>query len=220
MSEILFQAMCCPVPQALKAALDGGIASLARLGADQAAQLWGRLLAAVVVAPADASAPLVPRYDLRYQLNEIEVRLGLVSWDGVVSLWILLSQTSLAGWCFAVACYGQVRFSSLPPLLPLRIITAATCRRGPRTTARRWRLWGCSTRCGAPAGGPAAPSWRMRAAPWRTSPNLCGRSCWAPRSRQARRRAPPGSCWPAGRPAGVLAGRWALGVGRWALGAG
>ncbi|KAL4441042.1 hypothetical protein ABPG77_010473 [Micractinium sp. CCAP 211/92] len=71
--EVLFQAMCCPVPQELKAALDEAIASLARRP-DLAAALWERLVAAVVVAPASADNPAVPRYDLSYQLNEIEAR--------------------------------------------------------------------------------------------------------------------------------------------------
>lgn len=48
--EVLFQAMCCPVPQELKAALDGAIAALARRP-ELAAALWERLLAAVVVQP-------------------------------------------------------------------------------------------------------------------------------------------------------------------------
>lgn len=71
--EVLFQAMCCPVPQELKAALDEAIASLARR-ADLAAALWERLTAAVVVQPSAADNPAVPRYDLSYQLNEIEAR--------------------------------------------------------------------------------------------------------------------------------------------------
>ena len=94
--EVLFQVMCCPVPQALKAALDGAIAALARRS-DLAAALWERLMAAVVVQQsmpgfggssrittttttttstitnANGSAA-VPRYDLVYQLNEIESR--------------------------------------------------------------------------------------------------------------------------------------------------
>ncbi len=61
--------------QELKAALDEAIASLARRP-DLAAALWERLVAAVVVAPASADNPAVPRYDLSYQLNEIEVRAG------------------------------------------------------------------------------------------------------------------------------------------------
>ena len=75
--EILFQVMCCPVPQTLKAALDAAIASIARR-ADLAAALWDRLLAAVVVQPyagaMDAAGAGVPRYDLVFQLNEIESR--------------------------------------------------------------------------------------------------------------------------------------------------
>ena len=60
------------LPQELKGALDEAIASLAR-GPDLAAALWERLVAAVVVQPATAEAAAVPRYDLSYQLNEIEV---------------------------------------------------------------------------------------------------------------------------------------------------
>lgn len=61
------------VLQELKAALDEAIASLARRP-DLAAALWERLVAAVVVSPASTDNPAVPRYDLSYQLNEIEVR--------------------------------------------------------------------------------------------------------------------------------------------------
>lgn len=77
--EILFQVMCCPVPQSLKAALDSAIASIARRP-DLAAALWDRLLAAVVVQPyaapgaMDTAGAAVPRYDLVFQLNEIESR--------------------------------------------------------------------------------------------------------------------------------------------------
>ncbi len=60
-------------PQELKAALDEAIAALARRP-DLAAALWERLVAAVVVQPAAGEAAAVPRYDLSYQLNEIEVR--------------------------------------------------------------------------------------------------------------------------------------------------
>ena len=72
--EPLFQAMCCPVPQDLKAALDRALASLARRP-DLAGVLWERLGAAVVVAPlgGGAEAAAMPRYDITYQLNEIEV---------------------------------------------------------------------------------------------------------------------------------------------------
>jgi len=69
--EILFQAMCSPVPQSLKAALDDAIASLARRP-DLSAALMERLLTAVVVQP--LSPESVPRYDLTYQLTEIEAR--------------------------------------------------------------------------------------------------------------------------------------------------
>jgi Nuclear pore complex scaffold, nucleoporins 186/192/205 len=83
--EVLFQAMCCPVPQSLKAALDSAIAAMARRP-DLAAALWDRLLASVVVQPYGSNATsngsmdsttgsgIVPRYDLAYQLNEIESR--------------------------------------------------------------------------------------------------------------------------------------------------
>lgn len=79
--EVLFQAMCCPVPQSLKAALNLAIAATARRP-DLAAALWDRLLASVVVQPygspannnMDSSGGIVPRYDLAYQLNEIESR--------------------------------------------------------------------------------------------------------------------------------------------------
>ena len=75
--EVLFQVMCCPVPQSLKAALDAAIGSIARRP-DLATALWDRLLASVVVQPFMVTTSLesatVPRYDLAYQLNEIESR--------------------------------------------------------------------------------------------------------------------------------------------------
>lgn len=58
--------------QELKAALDGAIAACA-LSPDTAVQLLERLLQAVVVTPVAPSASVLPRYDLTYQLNEIEV---------------------------------------------------------------------------------------------------------------------------------------------------
>ena len=62
--------------QELKAALDEAIASLARRP-DISALLLERLLAAVVVQPAAGAGQAgVPRYDITYQLNEIEVRRG------------------------------------------------------------------------------------------------------------------------------------------------
>jgi hypothetical protein len=78
--EVLVQAMCSPVPQALKAALDDALAALARRP-EIAAALWERLLAAVVVAPGYAllagggGAPAGgPHYDLVHQLTEVEAR--------------------------------------------------------------------------------------------------------------------------------------------------
>jgi len=72
--ELLFQTMCCPVPQNLKAALNNAIAAIARQP-ELAAALWERLLSAVVVLPYGGVADTgVARYDLVYQLNEIEAR--------------------------------------------------------------------------------------------------------------------------------------------------
>ena len=75
--EILFEAMCCPVPQKLKAALDGAIASLTR-HASLVGPIWDRLLGAVVVRKDplmfDGRKSVPVKYDLTYQLNEIEAR--------------------------------------------------------------------------------------------------------------------------------------------------
>ena len=67
-----------PAAQKLKAALDDAIAALARRP-EAAAALWERLLAAVVVAPGlggggGGSGGGLPRYDLTYQLTEVEAR--------------------------------------------------------------------------------------------------------------------------------------------------
>ncbi|KAL3148728.1 hypothetical protein ABBQ38_014140 [Trebouxia sp. C0009 RCD-2024] len=71
--EVFFQLMCHPVPQALKAGCDEAIAVLvSRTG--QASAIWERLLAAVVVAPSMSDDPSTGRYDISYQLAEIESR--------------------------------------------------------------------------------------------------------------------------------------------------
>lgn len=58
--------------QALKAGCDEAIAVLvSRTG--QASAIWERLLAAVVVAPSMSDDPSTGRYDISYQLAEIEV---------------------------------------------------------------------------------------------------------------------------------------------------
>ena len=58
--------------QALKAACNEAIGVLvARTG--QAAAIWDRLLAAVVVAPAAQTDSAIVKYDISYQLAEIEV---------------------------------------------------------------------------------------------------------------------------------------------------
>lgn len=67
--------------QRVKAALDGAIAAFARRP-ELAANLWERLLQAVVVQPAPAEDSLmgpIARYDITYQLNEIEV--DLLAWN-------------------------------------------------------------------------------------------------------------------------------------------
>lgn len=75
--DILFEAMCCPVPQKLKAALDKAIASLAGHQV-LVVPLWERLLGAVVVRKdslqRDGRKHVPVKYDLSYQLNEIEAR--------------------------------------------------------------------------------------------------------------------------------------------------
>ena len=75
--EILFEAMCCPVPQKLKAALDEAIASLTR-HTSLVGAIWDRLLGAVVVRKDpfmfDGHKSVPVKYDLTYQLNEVEAR--------------------------------------------------------------------------------------------------------------------------------------------------
>ena len=81
---------CSITLQEVKAALDAAIASFARR-ADLAEALWERLLQSVVVAPnpfnGDASSLMaaVPRYDITYQLNEVEVRVHYCcTWQSVL----------------------------------------------------------------------------------------------------------------------------------------
>lgn len=72
--EILIQAMCCPVPLALKACLDKSIASLASSQPEIASHLMDRVIAATVV-QLPSPEGVAPRYDLSYQLNEIASRI-------------------------------------------------------------------------------------------------------------------------------------------------
>lgn len=106
-----------PSPQELKAALDDAIASLAR-HPDLAAALWERLGAAVVVAPAAAGeAASVPRYDLTYQINEIEVKRGC--WGAgcfeelllPAAVWVTVA---VAAWLQALACLSTAALALLP----------------------------------------------------------------------------------------------------------
>ena len=75
--ELLFEAMCCPVPQTLKASLDRVIAALA-MHQPLVGPLWDRLLGAVVVKKDplnfDGRKSVPMKYDLTYQLNEIQAR--------------------------------------------------------------------------------------------------------------------------------------------------
>lgn len=58
--------------QKLKAALDDALTSFARRPDDVAA-LWDRLVQSVVVQPRRLHDTSLPRADITYQLNEIEV---------------------------------------------------------------------------------------------------------------------------------------------------
>ncbi len=75
--EVLFEAMCCPVPQKLKASLDRAIAALAK-HQPLVGPLWDRLLGAVVVKKDplnfDGRKSIPVKYDLTYQLNETQAR--------------------------------------------------------------------------------------------------------------------------------------------------
>ncbi|KAK9817460.1 hypothetical protein WJX74_003584 [Apatococcus lobatus] len=75
--ELLFQLMCFPVPQVMKARLDEVIGAFASQP-EVAGQIWDRLLAAVVVQPFTPQEPtmLGPsiHYDITYQLQEIEAK--------------------------------------------------------------------------------------------------------------------------------------------------
>lgn len=74
--ELLFRVMSCPVPQALKAALDRAIAAIS-CRRDLSIALWDRLVSAVVVHPLPRNhiaSSTISQYDIRYQLNEIEAR--------------------------------------------------------------------------------------------------------------------------------------------------
>lgn len=73
--------------QALKAACDEALAVLvSRTG--QASAMWERLLAAMVVQPNIHDDPSTGRYDISYQLAEIEVRL-LMSCKACIALYAL-----------------------------------------------------------------------------------------------------------------------------------
>lgn len=67
--------------QSLKAALDETIAALAKQP-DLAGVLWERMLASVIVQPLrdDTRMVSLARYDISYQLNEVEVSILHSSW--------------------------------------------------------------------------------------------------------------------------------------------
>ncbi|EFJ49677.1 hypothetical protein VOLCADRAFT_117126, partial [Volvox carteri f. nagariensis] len=74
LQEPLFQLMCYPVQNNVKAALDEVLGALAAAMPDMAARLLARLLQCTIVRPASAVLPTVPRLDIVQQLNEIEAR--------------------------------------------------------------------------------------------------------------------------------------------------
>ncbi|KXZ49324.1 hypothetical protein GPECTOR_22g918 [Gonium pectorale] len=72
--EPLFQLMCYPVQNTVKAALDEVLGALAAAVPELAPRLLERLLQCTVVRPASAMLPTVPRLDIVQQLNEVEAR--------------------------------------------------------------------------------------------------------------------------------------------------
>ncbi|DBA92469.1 TPA: hypothetical protein ACH3X1_002702 [Trebouxia sp. C0004] len=71
--EVMFQLMCHPVPQKLKAACNEAIGVLVAATGHVSA-MWDRLQAAVVVTPGMQVDSAVGQYDISYQLAEIEAR--------------------------------------------------------------------------------------------------------------------------------------------------
>ncbi|PNW73920.1 hypothetical protein CHLRE_13g578100v5 [Chlamydomonas reinhardtii] len=74
LQEPLFQLMCYPVQNSVKAALDEVLGALAAALPDLAPRLLERLLQCTVVKAPAAVLPTVPRLDIVQQLNEIEAR--------------------------------------------------------------------------------------------------------------------------------------------------
>ncbi|KAG2487371.1 hypothetical protein HYH03_013942 [Edaphochlamys debaryana] len=74
LQEPLFQLMCYPVQNNVKAALDEVLGALASALPPLAARLLERLLQCTVVRPAAAVLATVPRLDIVQQLNEVEAR--------------------------------------------------------------------------------------------------------------------------------------------------
>ncbi|GLC49201.1 hypothetical protein PLESTB_000193200 [Pleodorina starrii] len=74
LQEPLFQLMCYPVQNNVKAALDEVLGALAASMPDMAARLLERLLQCTIVRPVNAVLPTVPRLDIVQQLNEVEAR--------------------------------------------------------------------------------------------------------------------------------------------------
>ncbi|GFR52152.1 hypothetical protein Agub_g14667, partial [Astrephomene gubernaculifera] len=72
--EPLFQLMCYPVQNNVKAALDEVLGALAAALPEGAPRLLERLLQCTVVRPQGAVLPTVPRLDIVQQLNEVEAR--------------------------------------------------------------------------------------------------------------------------------------------------
>lgn len=146
-------------PQELKAALDEAIAALARRP-DLAAALWERLVAAVVVQPAAGEAAAVPRYDLSYQLNEIEVRERGEQ--------LQLARADLARHAMAVM--------STLPLLASCVRTPALCCSSMRTFSISYQMHLAGTSRGLLRGpGLCAPAQRAVAGRWDRL--CCGLAC-------------------------------------------
>ncbi|KAG2438910.1 hypothetical protein HYH02_010705 [Chlamydomonas schloesseri] len=74
LQEPLFQLMCYPVQNSVKAALDEVLGALAAALPDLAPRLLERLLQCTVVKAPAAVLPTVPRLDIVQQLNEVEAR--------------------------------------------------------------------------------------------------------------------------------------------------
>lgn len=135
--EVLFEAMCCPVPHKLKASLDRAISALAK-HQPLVGSLWDRLLGAVVVRKDplnfDGHKAIPVKYDLTYQLNEIQARAE--EYEEAIAFVELLNALWMNSGTFAD---GGAKYEHFTRFV-LEEITSSIYQRSFKHEMQRWQL--------------------------------------------------------------------------------